>query len=82
MLSGGAVEQVFMDKGEIISVARGETPEELPEELIIAELDNTWHDTGEAIINHWIGHVYQITNIDRTRPFKDIIDPDNPLGCY
>lgn len=46
----------------------------------MAELDNTWHDTGEAIINHWMGHVYRITNIDRRKPFKDEIDPANPLG--
>lgn len=59
---------------------KGQTPPELPEALITAQLDNTWHDTGEAIINHWIGNVYQITNIDRTKPFKDDIDPANPLG--
>ncbi|MDH5446091.1 MAG: homoserine O-succinyltransferase, partial [Gammaproteobacteria bacterium] len=62
------------------SLRRGETPEAFPETLITSELDNTWHDTGEAILNHWIGFVYQITSIDRNRPFKDIIDPNNPLG--
>lgn len=62
------------------ALEKGAAPLELPEDLITASLDNTWHDTGEAIINHWMGHVYQITNIDRRKPFKDDIDPANPLG--
>ena len=53
---------------------------ELPERLIAASLDNTWHDTAEAVINNWIGKVYQITNNDRKRPFQDGIDPNDPLG--
>lgn len=51
-----------------------------PEELISSKLDNTWHDTAEAIINNWIGKVYQITNMDRKKPFQDGIDPENPLS--
>jgi len=52
----------------------------LPEDLIADVLDNTWHDTAEAVINNWIGKVYQITNIDRGLPFKTNIDPLDPLG--
>lgn len=51
-----------------------------PEEAITASLDNTWHDSAEAVINNWIGKVYQITNIDRTRPFQPDINPRDPLG--
>ena len=64
----------------IKSKRSGTAVPEFPEDLIQPQLDNTWHDTGEAIINHWIGYVYQITDIDRKRPFKDNIDPQNPLG--
>jgi homoserine O-succinyltransferase len=53
---------------------------EFPERLINPMLDNTWHDTAEAIINNWIGKVYQITNNDRRLPFMDDIDPADPLG--
>jgi homoserine O-succinyltransferase len=53
---------------------------EFPEALITKNLDNTWHDTGEAIINNWMGNVYQITNSDRRKPFMDGIDPNDPLG--
>lgn len=53
---------------------------ELPEQLIIPLLDNTWHDTAEAVLNHWMGYIYQITDIDRKIPFKPEIDPANPLG--
>lgn len=51
-----------------------------PEELIISELDNTWRDSAEAVINKWIGKVYQITNIDQHKPFHSSIDRKNPLG--
>lgn len=51
-----------------------------PENLIIPFLDNTWHDTAEAVINNWIGKVYQLTNTDRHIPFNETIDTNNPLG--
>jgi len=53
---------------------------DFPEQLITSQLDNTWHDTGEAIINNWIGKVYQVTNQDRKLPFMEFVDPANPLG--
>ncbi|NIR59433.1 MAG: homoserine O-succinyltransferase [Gammaproteobacteria bacterium] len=62
------------------ALARGKPVPELPEALIASRLDNTWHDTGEAILNNWVGKVYQITHNDRRIPFKSGIDPDDPLG--
>ena len=59
---------------------RNEPVPELPESLITKTLDNTWHDTGEAVINNWMGKVYQITNNDRRLPFMEGVDPDDPLG--
>lgn len=53
---------------------------DMPESLIVPHLDNTWHDTAEAVINNWVGKVYQITNQDRRKPFMDSVDPMNPLG--
>ncbi len=60
--------------------SRGETPPELPERLISPLLDNTWHDTAEAIVGNWMGLVYQVTHRDRKLPFMDGIDPSDPLG--
>lgn len=62
------------------ALAKGQTPPELPESLIIPELDNTWHDSAEAVINNWIGKVYQITNSDRRLPFMEGVDPNDPLS--
>jgi homoserine O-succinyltransferase len=53
---------------------------DFPEQLLAQHIDNTWHDSAEAIINNWIGQVYQITNIVRKKPFQDHVDPQNPLG--
>lgn len=58
----------------------GNTLPEFPEALISQDLDNTWHDTAEAIINNWIGQVYQVTSLDRKKPFKELVSPDDPLG--
>ncbi len=60
-------------------VRRAPVPE-LPESILSASLDNTWHDTAEAVIDNWIGKVYQITNNDRKLPFMVGVDPGNPLG--
>lgn len=51
-----------------------------PEQLLIPRLDNTWHDTAEAVVGNWMGCIYQVTHSDRRRPFMDYIDPENPLG--
>jgi len=45
-----------------------------------ALLDNTWGDTAKAVVNNWLGLVYQVTNLDRTRQFMNDVDPDDPLG--
>ena len=59
--------------------ARGRLVPEFPESLVAASLDNTWHDTAEAVIDNWIGKVYQLTALDRKQPFKDGVDPNDPL---
>ena len=43
-------------------------------------LDNTWGDTAKAIINNWLGIVYQLTNLDRKQQFMPGVDPHDPLG--
>ncbi len=52
----------------------------MPEALLLDRLDNTWHDSALAVVNNWIGNVYQLTNHDRRIPFRHGIDPDDPLG--
>lgn len=62
------------------AVAAGDNIPDMPEALIVDQLDNTWHDTAEAVVGNWMGLVYRITHKDRLKPFMDGIDPDNPLG--
>ncbi len=54
--------------------------EEFPDALMASLVDNTWSDTGKAIVNNWIGLVYQVANRDRSKVFMEGIDPDDPLG--
>ena len=42
-------------------------------------LDNTWGDTGKAVVNNWLGLVYQVTNLDRKKQFMEDVDPTDPL---
>lgn len=61
------------------AMQNGGTMPAFPEELLVPSLDNTWHDTAEAVINNWIGNVYQITGTDRHTPFSEKVNPDDPL---
>ena len=47
---------------------------------IEALLENTCRDTAKAMFNNWLGLVYQVTNLDRTRQFMPGVDPEDPLG--
>jgi homoserine O-succinyltransferase len=58
----------------------GQPLEAFPEDIVLPLLDNTWHDTAEAVLNNWIGTIYQITNSNRKNLFMEGIDPKNPLG--
>jgi homoserine O-succinyltransferase len=52
---------------------------EFPEDVLFPYCDNTWGDTGKAIVNNWLGLVYQLTNLDRKKQFMPGVDPDDPL---
>ena len=54
-------------------------PPKFPEHLILDRIDNSWHDTAAAILANWMGLVYQVTHMDRDKPFMDDIDPNDPL---
>ena len=62
------------------ALQQGNEIAEFPEQLILNYLDNTWHDTGSAIMGRWLGLIYQITHKDRHKPFMQGIDESNPLG--
>ena len=53
---------------------------DFPESLISTTLDNTWHDSANAIINNWIGCVYQVTHERVGKPFMSGINLDDPLS--
>jgi len=68
-------------KAQVIAAMDNSSPLPVfPEALITENLDNTWHDTAEAVLNNWIGKVYQLTSIQRKEPFQPHIDPNDPLG--
>jgi homoserine O-succinyltransferase len=66
----------------LAATARGEPAPAFPEHLVAPHLDNTWHDTAEAVIGNWLGCMYQVTHHERARPFMDGIDANDPLGLY
>ena len=53
---------------------------QFPEQQLSELVDNTWSDTGKAIVNNWLGLVYQIADRERGKVFMSGINPDNPLG--
>ena len=58
----------------------GRAPAAFPEDALARHADNTWGDTGRAIVNNWLGLVYQLTNMDRQQQFMAGVDPEDPLG--
>ncbi|KAA0452464.1 MAG: homoserine O-succinyltransferase [Candidatus Thioglobus sp.] len=56
------------------------TIDDFPEALISPTLGNTWQNTTLAIINNWIGCVYQVTHEKIGKPFMQDINPSDPLG--
>lgn len=61
-------------------VLDGKTGAPFPEEQIAAMLENTWADSARSAIGAWVGLVYQVTHVDRKKPFMGGVDPNNPLG--
>jgi homoserine O-succinyltransferase len=61
------------------AVKAGKPPPEFPEAELARCADNTWGDTGKAIVNNWLGLVYQLTNLDRHKQFMPGVDPGDPL---
>jgi len=53
---------------------------DFPEHLLLPLVDNTWHDTAEAVVENWIGKVYQLTSMDRKVPFMDKVNLADPLN--
>ena len=80
-------ENLFTAEGQKIAahfVARLETAEDgmapdFPEYELTPHCDNTWGDTGKAIVNNWLGLVYQLTNLDRNQQYMPGVDRDDPL---
>ncbi len=64
----------------IKAIEKGTLVDNFPEDIVLPHLDNTWRDTAKAVINNWLGKVYQITNQNRRLPFMEGIDPENPLS--
>lgn len=69
----------FMSQAQT-AIRSGRPAPEFPEARIAALLDNTWGDSGRAIISNWLGLVYQLTNLDRRKQYMDGVDPADPLG--
>jgi homoserine O-succinyltransferase len=65
-----------------LAAATGAALPTFPEALVAGNIDNTWHDTAEAVIGNWMGCMYQVTHRERSKPFMDGIDPNDPLGIY
>ena len=58
----------------------GDAMPRFPDSRLQDLVDNTWGDTGKAIVNNWLGLVYQLTNLDRHKQFMHGVNPDDPLG--
>jgi homoserine O-succinyltransferase len=63
-----------------VSAAHGRAPDERLVSAIESHLDNTWGDTAKAVVNNWLGLVYQLTNLERKKQFMAHVNRDDPLN--
>lgn len=75
----GEIASRFLAAG-VAAKASGEPMPRFPDARLQALVDNTWGDTGKAIVNNWLGLVYQLTNLDRHQQFMYGVNPEDPLG--
>ncbi|MDH3439861.1 MAG: homoserine O-succinyltransferase [Gammaproteobacteria bacterium] len=73
------IAKAYFHKAEKAQAAGDELPP-FPDTELEALVDNTWGDTGKAIVNNWLGLVYGLTSVDRHEQFMPGVDPDDPLG--
>ena len=57
----------------------GEPAPAFPEDELLPLVDNTWGDTGKAIVNNWLGLVYRLSSQDPHGQFRAGVNPDDPL---
>lgn len=61
------------------SIENGKAEWPMSDQEIRKLLENSWADSARSIIGNWIGLVYQLTNVERKKPFMDGVDPKAPL---
>mgnify|MGYP001212344015 CR=1 FL=1 len=62
------------------AAAQSNTLPPFPDAQLGALVDNTWGDTGKALVNNWLGLVYNLTSVERKEQFMVGVDPNDPLG--
>jgi len=72
------IAEQFLQRAAAAKTA-GDSLPGFPDQELASLVDNTWGDTGKAIINNWLGLVYRLTNLDRHLQFMPGVDPRNPL---
>lgn len=70
-------------QGRIETIGGGiKSAPEFPEAEMAELIDNTWADTGKAMINNWLGLIYQVAHPLRDKVFMHGVDKDNPLQLH
>lgn len=77
-LSNEAVEILDVFREQLLDGSVG--LDDFPEQVLFEYIENTWRDTAKSIFSNWLGVVYQIINVDRTKKYMDGVDPADPLA--
>ncbi len=75
------IARAYIDRAKR-NLQHGRRLPEFDEQFFEPYLDNTWGDTAKAIVNNWLGLVYQTTNLDRKKQFMEGVDPADPLAIH
>ncbi len=74
--------EILEQHKRLVERARGDFSSlpKFPDAEVEGLVDNTWSDTGKAIVNNWLGLIYQVADQKRGKVFMDGVDPADPLG--
>jgi homoserine O-succinyltransferase len=75
-----AQSQAILNEYQVKLLASELNIKHFPEALIAQTLNNTWGNATNALINNWIGCVYQVTHEDINKPFMQGVNPNDPLN--
>lgn len=69
-----------VEQGEYYNIIKkGQMPPEI-EQAVVSVTPNRWNSACRTLLSNWVGAILDKTHVDRTKPFMNGVNPDNPFN--